>query len=179
MNWIPAGGPSIVANLIKNSPLSPSLRWTCSLGSWCLTSSCLETASQTSLKSSERGKSTSYTLQRKHAQHCTQKSLTHTPTKLTHCLLIHPLNSLWELTTNLPHAINFTLCQTKLKETTCLWQLNSYFVEGLWTHLYTCASSKENYPKIQSNSATKWQDTCYAAPWSFSISLSLPHAVSI
>lgn len=41
---------------------SASLRWICSLESWCLTSSCLETASPTSQKSSERG--TYFTLKR-------------------------------------------------------------------------------------------------------------------
>lgn len=60
--------------------LCASLRWTCWLESWCLTSSCLETASQTSLKSSERGKLTSYT----------RTKDINAPPHDSHALLTHP-----------------------------------------------------------------------------------------
>lgn len=61
-------------NLIK---LSASLRWTCSSESWSSTNSCLETASPTSPKSSERGKLTF---------HGTQETSTHIKTTL----ITHP-----------------------------------------------------------------------------------------
>lgn len=88
--------------------LCASLRWTCWLESWCLTSSCLETASQTSLKSSVRGKLTSYTLCKSNTH---GKTLTRTPTIVTRCLLIHPCSSGWKVATNLPRSVKFTFCQ--------------------------------------------------------------------
>jgi len=68
------------------SLFSVSLRWTCSLESWCLTSSCPETASRTSLKSSEQGR---FTVEQMHTQ--------------TKGSLIHPHNSWCKLDKQIWH----------------------------------------------------------------------------
>lgn len=130
--------------LSTHSNVSLSLRWICLLESWCLTSSCLETASQTSLKSSVLGK-----LPALHTHTCTQ---THTH--------VHPRT--------FAALVTFSLLSDKLRSTKYSWQLTRNAFEGLstYTYLYICAFSK-NYPKkgketekIWSNLATKWQDIC-------------------
>lgn len=101
-----------------------SLRWICLLESWCLTSSCLETASQTSLKSSVLGK-----LPALHTHTYTQ---THTH--------VHPRT--------FAALVTFSLLSDKLRSTKYSWQLTRNAFEGLstYTYLYICAFSK-NYPK--------------------------------
>lgn len=131
--------------------LSVSLRWICSSELWCLTSSCLETASQTSLKSSERGKLTSY------INISIQNTLTHTLHK-THTSLTHPSIQFLVGTDYKFCCIRYTLpsVRHKLGETTSLWQLTGTAFRGLWTHTYLCTWAPEkNDHKIQSNFGNK------------------------
>ena len=143
--------------------LSVSLRWICSLESSCLTSSCLETASQTSLKSSERGK-LKLTQKYINTHTHTHSHRTHTPYSTIHSILG---GNRWQIC-----CIRYILpsVRHKLGETTFSRQLTRAAFRGLWTHTYlcTCASGKQWSKKYNSILATKWQDICYVALWNLS-----------
>lgn len=120
--------------------------------SWCLTSSCLETASQTSQKSSERGKFTSHTLCNSSPPSTyTQKALTHTLNKNIHCLFIRPLNSWWDYKFDTLDAF-CSLSDTSSRRQTHLQHLVRAAIRGnsAYTNLHTCSSSKTNL-KLQSD----------------------------
>ena len=112
---------------LSSLSLSLSLRWICSLESWCLTSSCLETASPTSLKSSERGelislKPSAHTHRQTHTD-------THTHTNIHTChLLINPQGSWLDLTATLCFIWIPTRCQTQTRGS------NALMVSGV-THI--------------------------------------------